>query len=125
MKLEHVTFILEEKYSQLARTLIAQLRDGPAPFGATFWPAFLREAQRALPEYEPHEARALELMRQALTPLSHTERQLLWLLSGGYAAWQREHLQEFPMPEEILQDIADELFSRVEQRAIEADLDER
>ena len=62
------------------------------------------------------------ICQQIAQTLTLTELKLLWLISGGYLKWDDDN--EFPASEQMLDEVAEELFSWVEQEAEGSEFEE-
>jgi hypothetical protein len=132
MEIERVKCIIEEKYAELTSEVIAQLQElAPDEIGyeasdrEDAWEAFAEEVQNSLEDDDAIESDVIdELCSEQIEELSLTELKLLWLGSGDYVNWHNEDLEEFPSEDEMADAVMDELYSWLEQKAADMDLDE-
>jgi hypothetical protein len=133
MEMQRVKVIIEEKYAELTGEIITALEemepveieeDDGSPY-ASAWEAFADEVQADESSlYDLYEEAIDEMCQDLLEDLSYTELKLLWLGSGGYVNWHSENPEDFPDEEVMAGDVLEELYSWVEQRAADFDLEE-
>jgi hypothetical protein len=129
MDLEKVRIIIEDKYAELTDEVIETLKgmtvesdeeDAP-PY--TIWEDFVDLVQDEA-EYSDYDDLISETCLEAMEQLSPLELKLLWLGSGGCLDWEEAGQEaDFPDMDQIQQDVGEELFSWIEQKAAEDDLE--
>ncbi len=133
MDLEKVRVIIEDKYAELTSQVIEILKqisleiedEEGKETTLGLWEDFvdLMQNDQEL-EYTEHDDTIEDACRQCLADLSRMEIKLLWLGSGGSLEWDGESEEpDFPPRDKLLEDVVDELFSWVEQKAVDDDLE--
>ncbi|OQW92691.1 MAG: hypothetical protein BWK79_14155 [Beggiatoa sp. IS2] len=120
--------IIEDKYMELVGRVIEQLKNlplqnlqGAQPHRdtsfANVWEAFAEELQRIEDNNFYHSFLGVitNTCQQVVQELTTTELRLLWLVSDGCLEWDEE--TDFPSTEQMVEEVAEELFSWVEQEA--------
>ena len=126
---EKTRFIIQEKYVELVGIVIDELQALPiqniqdninTPF-ENVWEAFVNQLQSEDNTFVY--AHVIEdVCQQVVQTLTLTEAKLLWLISEGSNEWEGE--EEFPEVEQLIDEVAEELFSWVEQEAEEPEFEE-
>ncbi len=126
---QRTRLIIQDKYMELVGIVIDELRNMPVqqvsdsidvPF-ENVWDAFAEPFQHeAEPLYNSYNDVVSDMCQQLTEQLTLTELQLLWLVSDGALEWEDD--DEFPDEEQMLNDVAEELYSWVEQEAEEPEL---
>lgn len=128
---DRVRYIIEEKFVELVGNVIDELRNLPiqslqenthSPFD-NVWDSFVDRLQQEdeLPDYHVFTNAIMGICQQSIGTLSFTELKLLWLITEGCLAWQEDEV--FPEIEKIARDVAEELFSWIEQEAEEPEFE--
>jgi len=123
--------IVQEKYIELVGQIIDELRNiaihslpdsGNIPF-ETVWDAFVAHFQHSdeLPTYNIYSDIIVDICQEMVETLTLTELKLLWLVSEGCLEWDES--EDFPDVERMLEDVAEELISWIEQEAEEPELE--
>lgn len=120
--------IIEDKYIEMVSRVIEQLKSLPLQnlqgtrshrdtSFANIWEAFAEESQRIEDNSFYHSFLGVitDACRQVAQELTLTELRLLWLVSDGCLEWDEE--TDFPSHEQMAEEVAEELFSWVEQEA--------
>ncbi len=128
---DRVRYIIEEKFVELVGNVIDELRNLPIQSlqentHSSFdnvWESFVEQLQQddESPDYAAFTTAIMGICQQAVETLSFTELKLLWLITEGCLAWQEEEV--FPEIEKIARDVAEELFSWIEQEAEEPEFE--
>jgi len=129
---EKIKFIIQEKYIELVNKVIDELKalplqniqDNPdMPFD-NVWEAFVCQLQEEVEDlsYPAYEHVIVNICQQITQTMTLTELKLLWLISGGYLKWDDDN--EFPGIEQMIDEVAEELFSWVEQEAEDSEFEE-
>ncbi len=124
--------IVQEKYIELVGQIIDELRNIsihslPDSVGIPFetvWDAFVAHFQPTnedLPPYNIYSDIIVDICQEFVETLTLTELKLLWLVSEGCLEWDES--EEFPDVERMLDDVAEELISWIEQEAEEPELE--
>jgi hypothetical protein len=128
---DRVRYIIEEKFVDLVGNVIDELRNLPiqslqenthSPFD-NVWDSYVDQLQQEddNPDHTAFTNAIMGICQQSVETLSFTELKLLWLITEGCLAWQGEDV--FPEIEKIAQDVAEELFSWIEQEAEEPEFE--
>lgn len=128
---DRVRYIIEEKFVELVGNVIDELRNLPiqslqenthSPFD-NVWDSFVDQLQQEddPPDYPIFTNAIMGICQQSIALLSFTELKLLWLITEGCLAW--EEAEVFPEIEKIARDVAEELFSWIEQEAEEPEFE--
>lgn len=133
MEIEKIKAIIEEKYAELTSEIIAELRgmdplgdseDGNEEFDSA-WELFAAQSQNDEETLdENYEQLIDELCLAQIDSLSDTELKLLWLGSGGYVDWHDEDPLVFPGEEQMVDEVLEEMYSWIEQKAADLDLED-
>jgi hypothetical protein len=133
MEMHRIKFIIEEKYAEMTEEIIAELEatapaliegEDDSPYDNA-WEAFAEEVQSDDSIlYDIYEEAIDEMCQELLEELSHIELKLLWLGSGGYVNWHNDDPEEFPDEDQMALDVLEELYSWIEQRAADLDLED-
>ena len=133
MEIEKVKAIIEEKYSELTSEVIAELMrlapdavsaDDETDF-ANAWDVFASQAQNGEGLHDDnYEQLVDDLCLAQIDTLSDTELKLLWLGSGGYVEWHSEDPLLFPSEEQMVDEVLEEMYSWIEQKAEDLDLED-
>lgn len=128
---DRVRYIIEEKFVELVGNVIDELRNLPIQSlqentHSSFdnvWESFVEQLQQddESPDYATFTNAIMGICQQAVETLSFTELKLLWLITEGCLSWQEEDV--FPDIEKIAKDVAEELFSWIEQEAEEPEFE--
>jgi len=128
MDLEKIRLIIEDKYTELTRTVIEALKgtmtESEGVASASVWNAFAELVQDEAEDTD-YDDLISEYCLDLMEDLSPIELKLLWLGSGGCLDWEEEGQEaDFPDTERIQQDVLEELFSWIEQNAADDELDD-
>jgi len=127
---EKVRLLIQDKYVALVNLVIDELKTLPinlqnhvdVPFD-NMWEAFVNQLrQEDNTFYYTYLPVVEKVCQQKVQILSLTELKLLWLISDGCLEW--DATEDFPELEQMLEEVAEELLSWVEQEAEEPEFEE-
>lgn len=134
MEADKVKALIKERYLELSEAIINDMRSLPADSlqstktirVANMWEAFSRQVQsddEALLN-KGYQGEMNGVCHAYLDQLSFTELRLLWLGSGGYVEWKDKNAPDFPQKDQVWEEVRDELYSWIEQRAADEPFDD-
>lgn len=130
---ERTRLIIQEKYVELVNyvidtlksTSVKKIQEKLETRYENVWDAFIYQVETDDSDaiYYVFISFINEICVRTVETLALTELKLLWLISDGCLEWEEE-TTDFPEVDQMLDDVAEELLSWVEQEAEEPELED-